>query len=135
MFSCEFCKISRNTFLYRTPLVTASENKTKISFFQCPDFLLSSRHYQKIFSECLTPKLPPGCPKTPTRMLPWIHWGTYNALRSPTAHKSAYMLSAYIHLNNQSIKKTLFRPLEKTIALADENFTYILHWQKLEIVL
>ena len=25
VFSCEFCKISKNTFFYRTPLVTASE--------------------------------------------------------------------------------------------------------------
>ena len=25
-FSCEFCKISKNTFLHRTPLVAASEN-------------------------------------------------------------------------------------------------------------
>ena len=25
VFSCEFCKISQNTFLYRTPLVAASE--------------------------------------------------------------------------------------------------------------
>ena len=24
VFSCEFCQISKNTFLYRTPLVTAS---------------------------------------------------------------------------------------------------------------
>ena len=24
MFSCEFCEISKNTFLYRTPLVAAS---------------------------------------------------------------------------------------------------------------
>ena len=26
VFSCEFCKISRNTFSYRTPLVAASIN-------------------------------------------------------------------------------------------------------------
>ena len=26
MFSCEFCKISKNTYSYRTPLVVASEN-------------------------------------------------------------------------------------------------------------
>ena len=25
MFSCEFCEISKKTFLYRTPLVAASE--------------------------------------------------------------------------------------------------------------
>ena len=25
MFSCEFCKISKNIFFYRTPLVTACE--------------------------------------------------------------------------------------------------------------
>ena len=25
VFSCEFCEISKNTFLYRTPLVSASE--------------------------------------------------------------------------------------------------------------
>ena len=25
-FSCEFCKISKNNFLHRTPLVAASEN-------------------------------------------------------------------------------------------------------------
>ena len=25
-FSCEFCEISRSTFLHRTPLVAASEN-------------------------------------------------------------------------------------------------------------
>ena len=25
VFSCEFCEISKNTFSYRTPLVTASE--------------------------------------------------------------------------------------------------------------
>ena len=26
VFSCEFCEISKNTVLHRTPLVTASEN-------------------------------------------------------------------------------------------------------------
>ena len=26
VFSCEFCEISKNTFLYRTPLVAASLN-------------------------------------------------------------------------------------------------------------
>ena len=26
VFSCEFCEISKNTFLHRTPLVAASEN-------------------------------------------------------------------------------------------------------------
>ena len=29
VFSCEFCKISKNTFSYRTPLVAASWNKTR----------------------------------------------------------------------------------------------------------
>ena len=28
VFSCEFCKISKSTFSYRTPLVTASEHNT-----------------------------------------------------------------------------------------------------------
>ena len=26
MFSCEFCDLFKNTFLYRTPLVAASDN-------------------------------------------------------------------------------------------------------------
>ena len=26
VFSCEFCEISKNTFLHRTPLVASSEN-------------------------------------------------------------------------------------------------------------
>ena len=30
VFSCEFCKISQNTFSYRTPLVAASEDFPKI---------------------------------------------------------------------------------------------------------
>ena len=29
VFSCEFCEISKNTFLYRTPLVVASETRSK----------------------------------------------------------------------------------------------------------
>ena len=29
MFSCEFCKISKNTFFYRTPPAAASENRIK----------------------------------------------------------------------------------------------------------
>ena len=27
VFACEFCEISKNTFLHRTPLVAASENE------------------------------------------------------------------------------------------------------------
>ena len=30
MFFCEFCEISQNTFLYRTPLVAASDRKTAV---------------------------------------------------------------------------------------------------------
>ena len=30
VFSCEFCKISKNTFSYRTPPVTASDEKLNI---------------------------------------------------------------------------------------------------------
>ena len=29
MFSCEFCEISKNAFLHRTPLVVASVNAEK----------------------------------------------------------------------------------------------------------
>ena len=29
MFSCEFCEISKNTFLYRTPLLATSDFKQK----------------------------------------------------------------------------------------------------------
>ena len=29
LFSCEFCKFSKNTFFYRTPVVTASEHLVK----------------------------------------------------------------------------------------------------------
>ena len=31
MFFCEFCEISQNTFLYRTPLVAASDRKTAVA--------------------------------------------------------------------------------------------------------
>ena len=31
MFSCEYCKISKNSFLYRTPLLAASGLKSNIS--------------------------------------------------------------------------------------------------------
>ena len=30
MFSCEYCKIVQNSFIYRTPLVAASEKKSGI---------------------------------------------------------------------------------------------------------
>ena len=32
MFSSEFCEISKNTFIYRTPLVAASGFSTTLSF-------------------------------------------------------------------------------------------------------
>ena len=34
VFSCEFCEISKNTFSYRTPPVTASENLLKLELFK-----------------------------------------------------------------------------------------------------
>ena len=35
VFSCEFCKISKNTFFHRTPLVAASEcNKISLTLFR-----------------------------------------------------------------------------------------------------
>ena len=34
VFSCEFCEISKNTFFYRIPLVTASEFWLMNSFFK-----------------------------------------------------------------------------------------------------
>ena len=41
VFSCEFCEISKNTFSYRTPLVTASkswmsEQRVKVKLFKRP---------------------------------------------------------------------------------------------------
>ena len=44
MFSCEFCKISKNTFFYRTPLVVASvifctDQYLLPTFFHWPSFL------------------------------------------------------------------------------------------------
>ena len=37
VFSCEFCKISKNTFYYRTPLVVASVYKKEalVEVFSC----------------------------------------------------------------------------------------------------
>ena len=33
VFSCEFCKISKNTFFHKTPLVAASERCRSFSYF------------------------------------------------------------------------------------------------------
>ena len=33
VFSCEFCEISKNTFLYRTPLVAASDEWNRIPLY------------------------------------------------------------------------------------------------------
>ena len=46
VFSCEFFKISRNTFLHRTPLVAASELTSRtytVRTFNCSQNLLQSR--------------------------------------------------------------------------------------------
>ena len=39
VFSCEFCKISKNTFFYRTPLVAASKTTYQ-------------EYFQQIISQC-----------------------------------------------------------------------------------
>ena len=35
VFSSEFCEISKNTFLHRTPMVAVSENKKNVSPNKC----------------------------------------------------------------------------------------------------
>ena len=46
-FSCEFCEISKNTFLHRTPLVAASENTKGISAEATVQRVLQKRCYEK----------------------------------------------------------------------------------------
>ena len=46
-FSCEYCKAFQNSFLYRTPLVAASEFLTKLAKNNCKE-----NHFSlEIFSE------------------------------------------------------------------------------------
>ena len=68
VFSCEFCKISKNTFFYRTPPVAASavfgqyvrkldikfsrqDNKVMLNIDKCPDDpLLQQKSKQSLFT-------------------------------------------------------------------------------------
>ena len=38
VFSCEFCEISNNTILHRTPVVAASDENCTVSFFDIHHF-------------------------------------------------------------------------------------------------
>ena len=74
------------------------QNKTKISFFLCANFLLFCRHKHRKFSS--------GSPPIPTSALPWMHLGAYSTSCIQERHT---LLS--VHLNDQSIKKTFSQPL------------------------
>ena len=50
MFSCEFCEISKNTFLCRTPLVAASVITTKDVFYYQKDFTSEKQPFPTFFS-------------------------------------------------------------------------------------
>ena len=85
-----------------------TQSKTRISFFLCTYFLLFCWHMQKNFfwGHCpWSPKLCPGC--------------TWGLTASPPTHnciQERYVLLS-VHLNNWSIKKTLFWPLLSHMAL------------------
>ena len=81
----------------------AVQNKTKISFFLCANFLLCCRYKQKTFSGGTAPNPHQGFALDPLvglQCLPdaQLYIGVQHTLLS-------------VHLNNQSIKKKLFRPL------------------------
>ena len=65
----------------------AAQNKTKISFFLCPYFLLL----------CISRKI-----------YPRTHFRAYNA---PQLYTRALQVLLSVHLKNRSIKKMLIRPL------------------------
>ena len=71
-----------------------AKNKTKISFFLCTNFLLFYRH--KHF---------------PTRALPQMHLEVHRIPPDDQMFTRALCTLLSFHLNNQSIKKALFRPL------------------------
>ena len=78
------------------------QNKTKISFFLCANFLLFCRHKLRKFSS--------GSPPIPTSALPWMHLGAYSTRLTPSCIQERHTLLR-VHLNDQSIKKTFSQPL------------------------
>ena len=49
VFSCEFCKISKNTFLHKTPLVAPSVLSYFMVFFTCKSYFTDTLKYFKQF--------------------------------------------------------------------------------------
>ena len=75
------------------------QNKTKISFFLCVNFLLFCRHKQKIFP--------------PLGFCPGPTWGFIvppppNPKPQPQLYTRTLCALPSVHLNNQSMKKILF---------------------------
>ena len=80
-------------------VAVVAQNKTKISFFLSVDFLFFCRHKEKNFSGGINPRSPPG-------LLVGLQCSPDTQL-----YTRALCALLSVHLNSQSIKKTLFRQL------------------------
>ena len=84
--------------------VLVAQNKTNISVFPCVNFILFFRYKQNTFSEGFTPISYQG--------FALDSLGDLARPPDPQLYTKALRALLSVHLNNRSIKKTLFRPLQ-----------------------